>query len=241
MLIIDRPVRISAMSILATIVFCVMAVLFKKKSNLAGEITNALGSVFAGLTIFCYILNIKMHDISMKLLIEHERDTDSLTGLYNKKATESMINMAIRTNPDAGAFLILDLDDFKYINDTYGHQTGDDILFGMGFCIYNIFSAKDICGRFGGDEFIIYMNGIKDRAIIERYANRLQSFIQHEIILADCPRTVNCSIGISVLPDDGKDYSTLLVKADKALYHAKKSGKNKSCFYVPEYEHEISM
>lgn len=230
-LIIDRPIRMTIILLAINIAFCITSAAFKNFTNTATDCLNAMACGLSGLVVFYYIVNIKMHEIGQTILIEKERDTDSVTGLFNKKAVERLISKSLAEKPEGGAFLILDLDDFKFINDTYGHKTGDDILFGLGFCVYNIFSTKDICGRFGGDEFIIYMAGQKDRNIISRYASRLQAFIQNEIVLANYEKTVNCSIGISVFPDDAADYSTLLIQADKALYKAKKSGKNKFCFY----------
>ena len=235
-LLIDRPIRLTLFLITITAAFCTVSLCLKNREKSTTDLLNALACCFSALIVFFYIVNIKMHDIMQNMMVEKERDTDSVTGLFNKKATERLIENAIRKSPEAGTFLILDLDDFKHINDTYGHKTGDDILFGMGFCVYNIFSTKDICGRFGGDEFIIYMPGEKSIERVERYASRLQTFIQHEIVLADPEKTVNCSLGISRLPVDGTNYDELLTKADKALYRAKKSGKNKFCFYDPKLD-----
>lgn len=160
--------------------------------------------------------------------------TDALTGLSNKKHTEEAINHWLAEAPKdtIQVFFMLDLDDFKSINDVYGHPVGDEALRAMGRLLKQEFRDGDIVGRVGGDEFSVLMKNVKDPEVVRCRAEKLYTHLSEVRIqdAEDC--RLKCSIGISYFPKDGGSYVELYEHADEALYKAKKGGKNGFVFYT---------
>lgn len=122
------------------------------------------------------------------------------------------------------ALLLLDLDDFKLVNDSLGHYAGDQLLRQIGEFLQHAFRSTDFIGRFGGDEFIVLMKGPISTAIVEKKASLILQMLR-SIQMSGLPKEITCSIGC-VVSEDGDTYDELFIKADKALYTAKKNGKN---------------
>ncbi len=164
-----------------------------------------------------------------RLIVQAE--TDQLTGFLNKISTALKVNEFIRELDD-GALFLFDIDDFKKLNDTYGHRVGDVFLKEFTNKLLMSFRTTDILGRVGGEEFILYLSGVgKNMHYIEEKAAQIQS-ICHSVKLDVAPeREFSCSIGIAIAPDDGTNYTELYEKADEAMYSVKKSGKNNFAFY----------
>ena len=158
---------------------------------------------------------------------------DLLTELTNKAATERMIADYIDSNPNGhGVLFILDIDNFKKVNDTMGHAFGDTLLKTLGKEIRTEFRVTDIVGRTGGDEFMIFLKDINDDLIVEREANRITRFFHDFKAGGDYVKySATASIGCAIYPNDGATFKDLYVSADQALYRAKKRGKNQLVFY----------
>ena len=159
--------------------------------------------------------------------------TDALTGVSNKKHTEEEVNLWLEEAPEDSkqVFFMLDFDDFKSINDVYGHRIGDEALREMGRLLKQDFRQEDILGRIGGDEFAVLMKNVKDNEVIQYRAERLCAHLR-QVRIKDAPECrLNCSIGISYAPKDGRSYVELYEHADEALYKAKEGGKNGFVFY----------
>lgn len=171
------------------------------------------------------IMRIIYNNTNKKLL--KQANMDLLTGLYNKMATESMIMQYIKDNSRAGGILfILDIDNFKNINDSRGHAEGDAVLKRVGLHLKETYGEHHVVGRIGGDEFIIF---IKDILLeqelteqIKKMKECLQALSQTEGNVQPC----TFSAGASLYPNDAQDFSNLYKAADRALYEAKKNGKN---------------
>lgn len=168
--------------------------------------------------------------------LEDKADTDLLTELTNKVATERMIQEYIEEHPQGhGVLFILDIDNFKKVNDTMGHAFGDTLLKTLGKEIRTEFRVTDIVGRTGGDEFMIFLKDIGDDLIVEREANRLTRFFHDFKAGGDYVKySATASIGCATFPNDGATFKDLYVSADQALYRAKKRGKNQLVFYNEE-------
>lgn len=152
---------------------------------------------------------------------------DSFTGLYNKEYTITRIAEILRKESHLKhALIILDIDNFKGFNDTYGHDTGDKMIKATTEKIKSIFRKTDIVGRFGGDEFIILARDIKN---VQWLARKFDSLIHFDSGHIPCTN----SIGVSCFPQDGADFEELFKKADRALYQAKNQ-KEKFVFYRAE-------
>lgn len=174
------------------------------------------------------ILNEKSELLSEKnKSLKEIADKDIMTGLLNKTNTISRINDLIDNYDGNGkyALLFVDIDDFKTINDTYGHKVGDELIINFSNILKNYFRNDDIIGRFGGDEFIIFIKNIKTFENIEDIANRLCNKIYEESNM-HTDYNFSTSIGISLFPDHGSTYTSLVENADLALYESKNSGKN---------------
>lgn len=159
-------------------------------------------------------------------------DTDLLTGLTNKLATECRIKEYIEQNPDALAMMfVLDIDNFKKINDTLGHAFGDEVLRTFGSTIGSIFRVTDIIGRTGGDEFTIFLKFLKSDENTLKEAQKLVKFFKDFTAGEYVKYSATASIGAAVFPADGATFDALYKAADAALYKAKKRGKNQLAFY----------
>jgi diguanylate cyclase (GGDEF)-like protein len=167
---------------------------------------------------------------SLKLYDEAKRD--SLTKLFNKTYTQKLIEDYLKQGRyKRGALFIIDVDNFKTVNDTMGHLFGDDTLSQFSKILQFNFRASDIVGRTGGDEFIAFMKNVRDLEIIRNKADAICDAISR-IHRGKTPGfRVSGSIGIAVYPDHGVEYEELFRKADMALYKTKENGKNGYTIY----------
>lgn len=164
--------------------------------------------------------------------LEEKADTDLLTGLYNKISTERRIKDYMANHPDQqGLLFILDIDNFKKINDTMGHAFGDEVLRTLGTSIRSEFRASDILGRTGGDEFTLFLCNMKDDDIIKMEAEKVERFFKNFKAGTYTKYSVTASIGAAIFSRDGDNFEDLYKSADNALYVAKKRGKNQLAFY----------
>lgn len=154
---------------------------------------------------------------------------DAGTGLLNKRAwTEYTIEQLNRKDGQVRWLVIIDIDDFKHINDTYGHIFGDQVIRRVAEIMQELVGQRGVIGRFGGDEYVIVLEKVETRDQLKT----LLKTIAKELALAFDPKTrVTASIGVSEYPVDGNEYEELMRKADKALYLAKEKGKNRHIIY----------
>lgn len=156
--------------------------------------------------------------------LEKETQIDGFTGLHNKRHSVELIQKAIHDAPEQRhALIIVDIDQFKSFNDTYGHAIGDEIIATVAALLKNSFRETDLVGRFGGDEFILFVQDIPDNDWLE---NRLLTLLKCQ----SGSHEFTNSIGVSLYPDDGKDFEMLFKKADCALYESKKERMSYSFF-----------
>lgn len=167
-----------------------------------------------------------------KEALEDKADTDLLTGLKNKIATEREIKEYMEANPDKLAMMFLvDLDNFKKINDTMGHAFGDEVLRELGRNIGVNFRVTDVIGRIGGDEFMIFLKNLKEDPNTIKEAQKLSYFFKHFQVGDYVKYSVTASIGAAVFPAHGTDFESLYKSADAAVYKSKKRGKNQLSFF----------
>ncbi|NFI03012.1 diguanylate cyclase [Clostridium botulinum] len=161
-----------------------------------------------------------------KLIFKAERD--SLTEIYNKITAQNMIEEYINKSKkdDRHVLFIIDIDDFKSINDNLGHLTGDSVLKDISIKITEIFNENSIIGRIGGDEFIVFLKSIQSDEFVCEKANELVNGFRENYTGEDGIYKVSGSIGIAMYPKDGMNFEQLFLSADKALYFAKKQGKD---------------
>ena len=152
---------------------------------------------------------------------------DSMTKLLNHASSLAAIGDAIAKGAQ-GTLFMMDVDNFKQVNDTFGHPKGDDVLRSIADVMNNVFRAQDVRGRYGGDEFIFFMHGVTSRQTLDDRINAFRDAI-HEIKLPD-GRRITVSIGGVQVSSDVK-LRKLVERADKALYAAKAAGRDRCMFY----------
>jgi diguanylate cyclase (GGDEF)-like protein len=162
---------------------------------------------------------------------------DHLTGLANRRLFEDRLEQAIATSRRHGTqfgLLTLDLDHFKEINDTFGHEAGDQVLQEAAERIRSCCKRDlDTISRQGGDEFCIIINDCKGRDELTLIAEKLLEQLAGPFLIEDGPVQVTTSIGVSMFPDNGQVLKELEIASDRAMYAAKKAGRNTYCFWEP--------
>jgi diguanylate cyclase (GGDEF)-like protein/PAS domain S-box-containing protein len=162
---------------------------------------------------------------------------DSLTGLPNRILLRDRYDHALSIASHGNshvAMLFLDLDNFKVVNDTLGHSAGDQMLLEVVKRLSRCTRDGDTISRQGGDEFILLLNDVPDLETVERIAGEILSELAEPMAINGRQLNTSCSIGISIFPEDGNDFDTLLQKADTAMYNAKDAGRNTYRFFNEE-------
>jgi len=175
--------------------------------------------------------------------IEHERDYDTLTGLYRRRAFDRACEALFQQPEKLGcaALLMMDLDNLKQINDTYGHDWGDQYIRQTGQCFAANTPANTICSRLSGDEFLIFFYGYQDQAQLRTQLELLSAALQRSVSILPNGKQLHISIsgGIAWYPTDGHDLLTLKKYADFAMYQVKHSHKGRMCdFDIGSYHQE---
>lgn len=157
---------------------------------------------------------------------------DPLTGLYNRRYLEESIQREltrIKRNRQTMSVIMGDLDYFKKVNDTYGHQAGDKVLQFFGKLIVQNTRKSDICCRYGGEEFLVLLPDISYKNACMRAEKLRLKLLDSPVDLNGKTVQLSVSFGVAAFPDDGEDFETLIVAADRALYRAKETGRNRVC------------
>ncbi|QTE71077.1 diguanylate cyclase [Clostridiales bacterium FE2011] len=176
----------------------------------------------------------KALDISRRMKrFARTAEIDQMTDLLNKSATES--RMERLCDEEEGLLCVLDLDNFKAVNDTYGHDVGDQVLMMFARILKVSLRRDDECGRIGGDEFVVFLKNMQDTADLDRFTGRINKGYElgAKPILGDKMKiTIGVSVGAVTVPQCGRDYSELFRMADQALYEVKQNGKHGARLYV---------
>lgn len=159
---------------------------------------------------------------------------DPMTGIYNQKATAELVTRSLESQyRRMAAVLFIDVDNFKMVNDTLGHQVGDDLLCYLARRIQEIAGRSGIAGRLGGDEYLLYLPDFSSISEVEDVAGKICDLFFASPVEIE-KDLLSCSVGISIYARDGTNYNTLLRKADQALYTSKRYGKRLYYLYSLE-------
>ncbi|WP_368029080.1 putative bifunctional diguanylate cyclase/phosphodiesterase [Arcobacter sp. s6] len=168
--------------------------------------------------------------------------TDSLSGLSNRNSLNEYLERLIlnfQRSKKEFAFLYLDIDHFKTVNDSLGHNIGDELLQSISTLFKNILRPNDFIARIGGDEFVIIIQDYKSYFDLSMIIDRIQKELSKNWTIKTNPITISCSIGISFFPKDGKTQIELMKNADIAMYEAKKLGRNQYHFYTEKLNETV--
>ena len=206
------------------------------KSPLLNKDNQAIGILTTGL------------DITARKFAEQHRTHlalhDMLTGLPNRTLLAQWMRTAIddsNSSKRGAALLLLDLDRFKVINDTRGHQTGDVLLRQVAERIISGLDSNGFAARIGGDEFAVVLQNLDDSSSVAAICTRLLAKIGEPYTIGGVEQLIGASIGVAMIPEDGTSPDELLRLADLAMYEAKSSGRNCFCFFSPQMNHIAQM
>ncbi len=238
-LFIIRPSITLTVSIVMGTLFSVLAYEYKPYYIACQDIFSTIAAILFSGVLSCFIVYVRVEDYIMKKKLFKMGNTDMLTSLYNKQGCEYYCQeyMDAAGMEEHYTVIMMDMDNFKAINDTYGHVCGDNILRVFGGEIKGLFKADDVISRVGGDEFFIL---IKDMSDIEKIRQKAVA------VLKICERigqkvniTLGSSIGIVTVKDTKLTFEDLYKLSDRLLYESKNSGKNK--YTIIEYENEKDL
>jgi diguanylate cyclase (GGDEF)-like protein/PAS domain S-box-containing protein len=199
--------------------------------NSEQQITNYVG-------VFADITETKRSQNKLYELVNH----DPLTGLPNRRLLNELFEHAIkRAERECHqiAILFIDLDRFKAINDSLGHQIGDKLLYEVSRRIKQSIRESDVVGRLGGDEFLVMMDTVQDQDDAAYKAKKILTALESEFLFDGKELFISASIGIAMFPSDGNDVDSVIKAADIAMYQVKNKGKNSYCFYTPEHSEDV--
>ena len=167
---------------------------------------------------------------------------DALTGLYNRASFEELLEHSLlgaQRYKTKFAVFFIDLDRFKIINDTLGHDIGDKVLIQVAKRLKMILRKSDVISRWGGDEFVVILHNVVSKSFVARVAQKIVEGMKEPIAIDYHSLSVTTSVGIALYPEDAEDAQTLIKYADSAMYQAKESGKNSFYFYTSALSNEI--
>ena len=224
------PVRVTyGLLIIAQAVYIAMIAALKDPSIAEYDIFQAVAGFVLALVISASLMAYRALASESRRVAEHLSDQDTLSDLLNKRAFFQRARTVIeRGERVACTVAIIDLDDFKQVNDTFGHTMGDTVLVELGAILRSSFRPSDIIGRFGGDEFMLLLIGPMDADMLTERLHRIRTSYAHATSQA-VGKTLTCSIGAVQAQGDDLVLDELLVEADRALYEAKRSGKDGVC------------
>lgn len=229
---IDKPYFMAIELGAASVIFLVWMHAVKPYEVWRVDVANII--IFSIIGFFIHVISnsIRIREFVLARKLNIQKDTDELTGLKNKGALTGQINeyLADETK-DKGIMLLLDINHFKSVNDTYGHDVGDTVINQLGVFLEDTFRNGDIVGRFGGDEFIVFIKDTDSAEAAESAARRIIEGTEKHIRLPDKDKTVSVSVGAALYHGEEKNYSEIFKKADVALYKTKTDRTLRFAFY----------
>ncbi|WP_305857697.1 two-component system response regulator [Balneatrix alpica] len=193
--------------------------------------------------VLAAVMRDNSHDYEVQAELKFQAEHDVLTGLPNRTYFYSYLKAALaksKNREQSLAVLFVDLDHFKGINDTLGHDQGDELLKMASRRLQSYCRSDDLCVRLGGDEFVIVLEHVQTYKEVEVMASRLLKAMGREYILQGQAFFVPPSIGIAMYPEAGYSVEELLQHADVAMYQAKHQGRNRFCFFTNEVQQQVN-
>lgn len=224
----------------AVILYCIEALtmivtsfIFKSTEVFNVNMFSTVLSIVIGIYMMYVLYSNRARESKHRKKLRKMGQTDKLTNIYNRAATEMMSQEYMQANRNTKyALMIIDIDEFKSVNDTYGHQTGDMVIQSVAKIIEDAAGANNIAGRMGGDEFMIFVRSWDTMDDIKEIAGQILNNAK-KIEMPDDRVHISCSIGVCALKEDEwMEYDDMFSCADKALYYIKENGKCSCAFYT---------
>ncbi len=204
----------------------------------ASPIVDMAGHLSGGVIVFQDVTDA----IAMAIQMTHLTNHDQLTGLPNRVLLHDRMLQSITLAESTGhmvATLLIDLDNFKYINDAVGHHLGDNIIQHVARRLDGVVDSRDTVSRIGGDEFVVMISDCKSMNCINRVSSQILDAINEPFVLNGEEHRLSVSMGISIYPKDANTPEELMRHADTAMYKVKSEGKNNIAFYSNSLSHEL--
>ena len=232
MFMIDKPIFMTIELCAASSVFVVWMHGVKPYSVWEYDLVNVVIYTVVGIFLNVIANSIRIREFVLTRKIRIQKDTDELTGLKNKAALTREINEFLANNTTGkGIMLLLDVDHFKSINDTYGHDVGDRVITQLGQYLGSRCTDDEVAGRFGGDEFIVFIKNSDSPDTAAKVAQDIVRGASESVNLPDIDQRIELSVGIAIYHGKAKNYSEIFKRADTALYKAKADTENRYCIY----------
>lgn len=207
--------------------FAALSWMNKSHQAAVNDIYIALATFISANIGHVLISRLRRNEQSALLRLEEVSRTDALTGLCNKAAAEQLCQSRLALSAGNCALIVIDIDDFKNVNDAFGHEAGDEVLKSFGALLKSSFRSADITGRFGGDEFVVLMEACGSRELVLAKLRQLQEKLE-KLRFSAPGLSVRCCAGVAI-SHGGEDFRAVFTRADRALYKAKHQGKNDVC------------
>lgn len=233
----DAPIRVAMLALLSSVLYVLLSLFRIAQGAFRSDLVRLI-------LVNVLTLNSSIHITSVYFAMLRRSDAasdsaahDSLTRILNRRGGEERINRCLARG-ESGTFILLDVDRFKHINDTYGHGIGDQALQSVAAVLGGAFRTTDVVMRMGGDEFIVYAVGLENESAIRRKLEEIQQEV-HEIVLSDRDGdVVSVSMGCIINRGSFASYDALYAAADRLLYRVKQDGKDGFSIRNPEEDKE---
>ena len=239
----DKPLRAHAFFALIALAFCICRALQAGAADIESECLSCAGAFFAGCFITRCLNSFRLEDMARRTRIERQRDTDGLTHLYTRRAAIRDIDGFLSTVGlrCSCAMLLLDVDNFKSVNDTLGHAAGDALLVEISEKLRSMLRRSDYVSRMGGDEFVIFLADVPSREWLRAKVEAINGALCITAEEGGESVAVSASIGVAFTDRRTRNYETLYHHADAAMYAAKQAGGNRFTIYSYRWEPVKSM
>jgi len=237
---IEPPIHSFGMISMACVIFGVVTFFIKADypQIVQYDIANTVCCFVVSAIFIAYIRNMHINNMKTTIIYQTLSQTDKLTGIFNKEYTEQICHAYLdeKKKLEPNALIMIDLDNFKAINDTLGHKQGDYVLKEVGGILKKTFNENAVVGRIGGDEFLVLIKNIKNIDSIKRKAELVLKKVS-AIFSNVTNEALSCSIGIVCNnPQLALNFNTMLSRADQTLYLAKKNGKERVEFFTEQFQ-----
>ncbi len=224
--IMDKPWRILLYQLFFAAVFVLFSRYFKTQEVFLSDVRYLPIYLGLGMATNVFSLMERVESAENYVRIQHESEKDMLTGLFNRKSGEEKVRDLFKAKVP-GTFAILDIDDFKAINDQYGHQTGDEVLRKVSAALNSTFRSTDVIWRLGGDEFSVFAISMVDEDTCQQRFRELNLRLQEIRTAPASSRRISVSVGCTICMNETPVFEDVYHTSDVALYKAKKSGKGR--------------
>lgn len=233
--ILDKPVRVSVFILASGTIFTIMAAYYKLADIFASDLNHMIVAIPLCMGVNFFSLTSQIENVRHGTNMQRQSEHDPLTKIFNRNGGIIRIERCM-TNMRGGTFIFLDVDHFKHINDTYGHEQGDVVLKNIAKMLQDSFRASDIVMRFGGDEFCVYCPDLLDSDFVKQKLQELLASAR--LIPENQEENEFCTISIGCIINDGwyPDFKTIMASADKLLYKSKNNGRDQFHYSGKSYK-----